>query len=291
MAREGKNARGIPWVIVAVLAGWLLVIVVGAGPAVDDALLGVRGLDDVWVVFLFFSAFAGMMMFIFLNPFTKTFTAPERKRNRWGGIIALVILFIVLWKPSLLDFLRDLELADLGGEAPESPEAADESDGPGSFIEPETVAQATDVLMLVGALVAVLAVWWLVRSRLGVDADDQLVGQDGLAQSELVAVVNRASLVLDAEDDPRLAVLKAYAILEEALADNGTPRKRAETPREHLERAMVRLNVDTKPLLDLADLYERARFSEQPMTRRDRDRAAALLAQAQQGLTQAGTSS
>lgn len=290
MAREGRSARGIPWMIVLVLAGWLLVIVVGAGPVVDDALLGVRGLDDVWAVIVFFSAFVGLMMFVFLNPFTKTFTAPERKRNRWGIVVAIVIVFIVLWKPSLLDFLRDLEFADFEAEVAPPPEAGDPTEAPGNSIEPETVAQATDVLMLVGAFVAVIGVWWLVRWWLGVD-EAEPVGHDGLAQSDLVAVVNRASLVLDAEDDPRLAVLKAYAIFEDSLADNGTPRKRAETPREHLERSMARLNVNTKPLLDLADLYELARFSEQPMTARDRDQAAALLAQAQQELTQTGASS
>lgn len=286
MARQGRTPRILSrWPIVGALAGWAILVVVGAGPSVDDSLLGVDGLDDVWAVILFAAAFVGLIIFIYLNPFTRTFTAPDQRRRRSrAGLVAFILLLVVIWRPDLLDWLtalRDNSDETVTPEVQAAPQADVQDDGEG--IAPEVIAQASDVLMLVGALVFVAAVWWLVRSRMTpelLDSDTEFA----VPEAELAGAVGQAALALDAEDDPRLAVLKAYAILERILADHDVPRSRTETPREHLQRALAGLAINTSSLLSLADLYELARFSERPITVADRSRAATLLDDAQREL-------
>src|SRR4029453_7383867 len=78
---------------------------------------------------------------------------------------------------------------------------------------------------------------------------------------DLSALVERSIAELEAEQDPRRAVIAAYAGMEQALAANGLPRDPAEAPLEYLARALVALRVEERSARRLTELFQRARFS------------------------------
>ena len=63
------------------------------------------------------------------------------------------------------------------------------------------------------------------------------------------------------ERDPRLAVLRAYAVMEASLAGHGVIRARAETSLEYLARTLISLRGDGQAVRRLTQLFERAKFS------------------------------
>jgi hypothetical protein len=64
-----------------------------------------------------------------------------------------------------------------------------------------------------------------------------------------------------AETDPRRAVIKAYARMEQILGGHGLPRRPEETPYEYLARTLQAVSASAASAARLTDLYERARFS------------------------------
>jgi hypothetical protein len=131
-------------------------------------------------------------------------------------------------------------------------------DGRDASTPPTTVAPATadddagppwPVIALGVIVVAALgwAAWSARRHRPLVDADD-----DALAELRAAAGTTfDASLAdLEAEPDPRRAIIAAYARLLDGLAALGLGRRPAEAPDEHLRRA----------------LFAEARFSEHTLT-------------------------
>ena len=67
---------------------------------------------------------------------------------------------------------------------------------------------------------------------------------------------------LRAEQDPRRAVIAAYARLERTLAAFGLPRRPAEAPAEYLSRILALLEVSHRSIARLTALFERAKFSQ-----------------------------
>jgi hypothetical protein len=66
---------------------------------------------------------------------------------------------------------------------------------------------------------------------------------------------------LRAEQDPRRAVIRAFARMERTFAAHGVAREPAETPRQYVERALDQLGVSSASVRQLTQLYERAKFS------------------------------
>ena len=92
-----------------------------------------------------------------------------------------------------------------------------------------------------------------------------------------------ARLLLD-EDDPRRAVIAAYAALLDGLAAAGAPRAPYEAPEEHLHRALAVLEVPADASAAVTDLFLLARFSEHPVTDAERRRAVVALQAAEHSL-------
>lgn len=82
---------------------------------------------------------------------------------------------------------------------------------------------------------------------------------------------------LRAETDPRRAVIAAYARLERVLAAHGQPRRAADTPEEHVSRALSHLDVDRAAVRRLADLFLQAKFSHHEVDVAMKDDAIAAL--------------
>ena len=77
------------------------------------------------------------------------------------------------------------------------------------------------------------------------------------------------------ERDVRRAIVACYARMERALAGSGRGRHAHETPFEFLRRVLDR--VATEPGQVLTELFERARFSVEPMGENDKRSAIAAL--------------
>jgi hypothetical protein len=109
--------------------------------------------------------------------------------------------------------------------------------------------------ILVGFLV-VIAAAVITRRRSGAEWD---------AEAELAAALD--SVLKDTladlrdEHDPRRAVIRTYARMEETFAAYGVGRHPAETSREYVERVLERLQVSSFAVDRLTRLYARAKFS------------------------------
>jgi Domain of unknown function (DUF4129) len=75
------------------------------------------------------------------------------------------------------------------------------------------------------------------------------------------------------EPDLRRAIIAAYARMERALAQAGTPRLPAEAPMEYLQRALRDLDTSAGAMRRLTDLFEWAKFSQHEPEARMRDEA------------------
>jgi Domain of unknown function (DUF4129) len=142
------------------------------------------------------------------------------------------------------------------------------------------------LLLAAGALVAValLAVGarWLVRWRRLAISDDPLPNEENSAAARkensaaeeemaLARAADESLVELRIEGDPRRAIIGCYAQMERALARAGMARRPPETPLEYLARVLARVAPGGGRVL--TDLYERAMFSAEPMSDRDKDRA------------------
>ena len=83
--------------------------------------------------------------------------------------------------------------------------------------------------------------------------------------------------VLEINDDPRAAVIACYCRCETELASRRRDRHPAETPREFLRSALSALYLPAEPTRALLHVFERARFSDLPVTSLDRSVALGAL--------------
>ncbi len=123
-------------------------------------------------------------------------------------------------------------------------------------------------LVLLGTVVVVAlvtAAWAARRRRPTFDAEVSPRPVDEVRRAAGSAFA--ASLAdLEAEPDPRRAIVAAYARLLDGLDAAGFGRHAAEAPEEHLRRVLEQLRVPPAPLRTLVALFAEARFSEHPLT-------------------------
>jgi hypothetical protein len=102
--------------------------------------------------------------------------------------------------------------------------------------------------------------------------------RSGLAE-ELAAEIGDAIDDLEAEPDPRRAVIAAYARMEGALGRHGLRRRPSETPYEYLARVLLDLRAPADAVRRLTDAFERAKFSHHEIDgARKREAIGALVA-------------
>lgn len=82
---------------------------------------------------------------------------------------------------------------------------------------------------------------------------------------------------LDAETDPRRAIVGAYRRMERVLGERDMGREPAEAPLEWLGRVFDRLNLVGEPVTRLVHLFELAVFSQRPLGASDRQEAIGAL--------------
>ena len=88
------------------------------------------------------------------------------------------------------------------------------------------------------------------------------VGESETVAEQLSEVLTETLDDLALEPDPRKAVIRAYARMENVLASHGLPRAPHEAPLEYLARVLRELNVRAEAAHALTELFERAKFSQ-----------------------------
>ncbi len=274
MAWFGRRPAVLPLLVMAAA-----LVAIGAGPAPDDRTwtglpdLGV--VHDVFTVAVLVVAALGLVMLLFLRKAPGD--RPPPKRRSWlPSLLALAVVFLL----SFLDF--EAEITELE-EEDEAPVAAEPVEGDG--VAPGPGFETEDGAALLIVLAAALAVLWWSRRR----DRPEVAETDGPAEApDLGAAMARAERHLLDRRDPRAAVLLAYHDLESTLAFLDLDRAPTETPAEHLTRALATLGIDdpeqARPLVDLARLYARARFSDHSITADEQARAADALGRARHRL-------
>jgi hypothetical protein len=135
-------------------------------------------------------------------------------------------------------------------------------------------------VLIVLALVAVGVIAYVLAAR----------QRAPLRESEAAAAEDLADLLDDtlddlrAEQDPRRAVIAAYARLERALAASGFPRSGPETAEEYVARILGLLEVDRDAIRRLTDLFTRAKFSQHEIDHGMKAQAIDSLVEVRDGL-------
>jgi len=91
------------------------------------------------------------------------------------------------------------------------------------------------------------------------------------------AAVDAAIGALDAEADPRRAVIAAYGAMQRTLGEHGVARSSTEAPREYLQRVLTASRANDREVRTLTGLFEEARYSTHPIPERLREVALAAL--------------
>ena len=227
----------------------------------------------------------GMVQLILLvvQTLRRRLRSPVARRSPWRGlrwVAGLVLLCFLLANLALPNWLGLRPGSGQGG--PEAPDATVAGGGAAAGRSPTAVgAGLVAFVLLLLALAAVVAA----RRHHRATPRAQLAG-------ELSELVERSLAELEAERDPRRAVIAAYAGMEQTLAASGVPRTPAEAPLEYLARAvgsrsrihgarhhphpsarlegarhrsmtdsLVELQVDAAAAGRLTELFQRARFS------------------------------
>ena len=200
--------------------------------------------------------------------------AQEFASGRYRRIGALpVLLFIGLFTAVAYYRLRSEHLGLNGGQTGGSRSPGDASVTNKGAVENYHAHFAwIPVTVIVLLAAAALLAWQVsVRRRRAAERGAELVAES------LSAAIEAGLDDLRAEDDPRRAVIAAYARMERALAAFGLPRRRPETQEEYMARILVDLEVEPRAVRRLTDLFTRAKFSRRDVDAEMKEEAIATL--------------
>ena len=183
-----------------------------------------------------------------------------------GGTIGVFLLLT-------LPFLAPSAATPRGG-TPESAGRRGQASTPAPRRHVSSDALTWLVVGSAAALLLVAPAAVVVRRRRARRAREALVPD---AAARVGSGLRRSLADLESERDPRLAVQRAYARMEESLGEIELSRAPSETPSEFTARVLRVLGVSAAAASELTGLFEIARFSDHPMDEDDRRRAIASV--------------
>lgn len=128
------------------------------------------------------------------------------------------------------------------------------TDEPGRRVRPRQPEFEWPAVLIAGALVAFgYGVYRVGRKR--------RPEEDRTLREDIAAILDDTLEKLSEEEDPRRAVILAYAWMERTLAAHGLPRTPSEAPLEYLARVLIDLEASRGSVFELTALFERAKFS------------------------------
>jgi hypothetical protein len=138
---------------------------------------------------------------------------------------------------------------------------------------PGPASGATWVLLGVLGVFGALAFVVVLGPQMRRSLVDARAGRPGA----VAALVDESIDDLRSENDPRRAVIAAYARMERGLGRAGLARKPFEAPLEYLQRVLLDLQAGAEPVGRLTDLFERAKFSRDEVSADAKDEAIECL--------------
>jgi hypothetical protein len=138
---------------------------------------------------------------------------------------------------------------------------------------PGPASAATWVLLGVLGVFGALAFVVVLGPQMRRSLVDARAGRRGA----VAALVDESIDDLRSENDPRRAVIAAYARMERGLGRAGLARKPFEAPLEYLQRVLLDLQAGAQPVGRLTDLFERAKFSRDDVSADAKDEAIECL--------------
>ncbi len=264
--------------VVLALAGWSILVVVGAGRAPQsDEWFAVPDLGGVLLAVLGLLALIGAAVLIYFRPTRKAGVGPRTTQPLRALLFtAIVITVFATW-------FNPEEPPEELATAEQEPAVTAQQEAVRVGSDTEVGPRTADlVALLVIALIAAAAI--LRSRRPGAAAGSVPANSPGSSTAGLHMAIDEATRQLLSPVNPREAVLAAYASMEAALAHRGQDRDPAETPTEHIARVLADFPALAGPCVQLGRLYELARFSDEPISSGERDVAAAALAEARRGL-------
>ena len=200
----------------------------------------------------------GVLVALLLAALIALFFVP---RPRQTGFVKRSCAPVVSWSGFLSDTIACKPTPFPGGSAA----AGQHSHGAvGGSDKAAWVAAASLSALLVLALLA-----GLVAARRRAPLDEPT------PEDPVIEALTESIDDLRREQDVRRAIIACYARMERALARAGASRRAYETPFEYLARVLE--HVAREPGRVLTDLFERAKFSTEPMGERDKEQAIAAL--------------
>jgi hypothetical protein len=242
---------GVALVLVAVAATGRTDVGTGGGRRPSEWVL------DVAVSLLLVQLAAGAVLLVVLlvlrpQELLDPKGGPPGRRGRAavvvGGLLLLLLAFLFVRR--LATDGEGLVPGIFGGGTASAP-PADASER----YEPEF---APVPVVVVCTLLAVAAGAWLLAARRRRGAPEP----DGALQAAMLDALEEGIDDLEAEPDPRRAVIAAYARLERVLAAHGAPRRPAEAPEEYLHRVLASLDLGRPAATRLTALFQAAKFSD-----------------------------
>jgi|GEM_PF-3364870 len=134
------------------------------------------------------------------------------------------------------------------------------------------------LLLLGGLALGLWYVWGRTGSR--VPEPEASAGEATVVGEAWAQRRNDQSLVVDSllhqlrtEPEPRVAIQQAYAAMEAGFGRPELARRRSDSALAHLNRVLGQVDGAQQPLVTLTRLFERARFSNQPVDESMREQA------------------
>lgn len=220
---------------------------------------------------------------------------PRRRRRRGGAeparivtwqagrraqLLALLVLIPIILAPIALVIVVSRSLAGSDQSSPPSVQSVSPSVTP-ARTAPTHGASGPDTgtMLLVGAVLVAAGAAGLVaaRRRRRPIADVALPDPVPTLQQAVDESLRRGIAALATTDDVRLAIVRCYAAMQRRLDEAGLRGSPVRTPTEMLGAAIEQRLLPAGPATALTRLFERARFSSDPLTAADRDAAGDAL--------------
>jgi hypothetical protein len=220
---------------------------------------------------LFLILYVAAIPFVIWAYLTQQREIRGRRAGKGSGLLQNLVVFVALVGLAILFVAvrHRHELQFHQKVAPIAPKHAKRLPLPNAARDPRF---QWPVLVAVAGLGAAGLAAYIVRRR----SRGPLRDRARLAE-ELSVALDDAIDDVRAETDPRRAVIKAYARMEQILGGHGVPRRPEEAPYEYLARTLESVSASAASAARLTDLYERARFSHHEIDPGMREDAIAAL--------------
>lgn len=241
--------------IAATLLGLLALVAFGSSSGAWGGDEGPREISPAAVDYALTLALITFLAMLALTYFSFRSARGMVKVDRGGGWKRLVLFMTVF---TVLGYIG-LNNASL---RPRQEEANDDVFGPPRKAERDdaTVRDRRSpelqwwLIVVAGAAGVATVIWYKRKPRRAQRRREEVLAE------ELTAVLTETLDDL-ADEDPRRAVIRAYARMEKVLRAHGYGRRASEAPLEYLARVLRELNVRAEAAHALTELFELARFS------------------------------